>query len=359
MKKTLTVNLGGTVYNIDEDAYGLLDEYLSNLRLHFAKEEGGEEIVNDIETRISELFQEKITNTSYQVVTIAVVEEIIKRMGKPEELTDDEEEKQSESTKQYQYDSSTKRQSETRKGLYRNPDDKILGGVFGGLAAYLGWDATLLRLVMLFALLFAVGSLIPIYIVCWIFIPLARTATEKLNMRGEAVTMENIGKTVTDSFEKASNGVNEFIKSDKPRTFFQKLADVLVSIAGFLIKILLVIIAIVCSPLLIVLGVVFVALIIAGIAVIIGGGAVLYEAFPTVEWGFLSAGPMATIVASIAGVILVGIPLVSLVFTILRGTFNWQPMGSGLKWTLFIMWVVSSIIFICTLAEQNWQVPFW
>ena len=76
MKKTLTVNLGGTVFHIDEDAYRLLDNYLCNLRLHFRKQEGAEEIVNDIENRISELFAEKLSAGS-QVITIAYVEEVI------------------------------------------------------------------------------------------------------------------------------------------------------------------------------------------------------------------------------------------------------------------------------------------
>ena len=76
MKKTLTVNLGGTVFHIDEDAYRLLDNYLCNLRLHFRKQEGAEEIVNDIENRISELFAEKLSAGS-QVITIADVEEVI------------------------------------------------------------------------------------------------------------------------------------------------------------------------------------------------------------------------------------------------------------------------------------------
>ena len=64
MKKTLTVNLGGTVFHIDEDAYRLLDNYLCNLKLHFRKQEGAEEIVNDIENRISELFAEKLAAAS-------------------------------------------------------------------------------------------------------------------------------------------------------------------------------------------------------------------------------------------------------------------------------------------------------
>ena len=87
MKKTLTVNLGGTVFNIDDDAYRLLDNYLSNLKIHFRKQAGADEIVDDIERRISELFAEKLSAGS-QVITIADVEEVIARMGKPEEVAD-------------------------------------------------------------------------------------------------------------------------------------------------------------------------------------------------------------------------------------------------------------------------------
>ena len=91
MKKTLTVNLGGTVYHIDDDAYRLLDDYLSNLKHFFRKQEGAEEIVNDIEIRIAELFAEKVS-AGKQVITIADVEEIIARVGKPEDfgVSDDE-----------------------------------------------------------------------------------------------------------------------------------------------------------------------------------------------------------------------------------------------------------------------------
>ena len=85
MKKTLTVNLGGTVFHIDEDAYQLLDKYLSNLRIHFRKEEGSDEIMDDFEMRISELLNERV-RLGYEVITIEQVEEVIKRMGKPEEI---------------------------------------------------------------------------------------------------------------------------------------------------------------------------------------------------------------------------------------------------------------------------------
>ena len=89
MKKTLTVNLGGTVFHIDEDAYQLLDKYLSNLRIHFRQEEGSDEIMDDFEMRISELLNERV-RLGYEVITINEVEEVIRRMGKPEEIFADE-----------------------------------------------------------------------------------------------------------------------------------------------------------------------------------------------------------------------------------------------------------------------------
>ena len=89
MKKTVTANLGGSVFHIDEDAYQLLDKYLSNLRIHFQKEEGSEEIMNDFEMRFAELFNERI-RLGYEVITIEQVEDVIKRMGKPEEIFEEE-----------------------------------------------------------------------------------------------------------------------------------------------------------------------------------------------------------------------------------------------------------------------------
>lgn len=345
MKKTLTVNLGGTVFNIDDDAYRLLDNYLCNLKLHFRKEAGADEIVDDIERRISELFAEKLSAGS-QVITIADVEEVIARMGKPEDMESSEESEETTS-----YGSST-----THRHLYRNPDDKMLGGVVSGMAAYLGWDVTLLRLLLLVVLICGVGTLIPVYIVCWLIIPEAQTAAEKLNMRGEAVTVENIGKTVTDGFEKVTNGVNDYMKSDKPRTALQKIGDMLVMVAGWFLKVCLVIFAIICSPILFVFGVVFVALLFAAVMVAIGGGAALISLFPMYDV-VLPSSPLSAIVMYIAGVLLVGIPLVSIVWAIFRQIFNWQPMNTGLKWTLIILWIVSAACFGICFAIQGATIP--
>lgn len=129
MKKTLTINLGGTVFHIDEDAYELLDKYLFNLRIHFKHEEGSEEIMDDFEMRISELLNERI-RLGYGVITITEIENVIKRMGSPEELFEGSAEENKQQAEQSAYPNGTF--TYTHKRLFRNPDDKILGGVAGG-----------------------------------------------------------------------------------------------------------------------------------------------------------------------------------------------------------------------------------
>ena len=364
MKKTLTVNLGGTVFHIDEDAYRLLDNYLSNLKIHFSKDVGADEIVDDIERRISELFAEKLT-AGLQVITITDVEEVITRMGKPEDIeTGDADTSSHDGTNtssgygsgSWNAGSANQATASVRRRLFRNPDDKMLGGVVSGLASYLGWDVTLLRFLLLIVLICGYGTLIPVYIICWLVIPEARTAAEKLSMRGEAVTVENIGKTVTDGFEKVSHGVNDFMKSDKPRTLLQKAGDTLVMVVGLFLKVCLVIFAIICSPVLFVFGIVFVALLLAAIAVAIGGGAALLSLFPMADI-ILPASPMSAIMMYITGILLVGIPLIILVWAIFSQLFKWQPMNSGLKWTLLILWIVSAAVFGICFAIQGAVFP--
>ncbi|MDR1003784.1 MAG: PspC domain-containing protein [Prevotellaceae bacterium] len=353
MKKTLTVNLAGIVFHIDEDAYSLLDNYLSNLRLHFNRQAGVEEIIDDIERRIADLFGEKLTGGK-QVVSIADVEEIIARIGQPEEMEAETGNRQSAESQQKKQ--SSERTYATHRRLYRDPDNKVLGGVAGGLAAYFGCDVTPLRLIFLLLLIASVGVSTIIYLVCWLFIPEAHTAAEKLNMRGEAVTVENIGKTVTDGFERVYNGVNDYIRSGRPRTAWQRLGDGLVAVIGFCLKVLLVIFAICCSPLLIVFAVVFVSLIFAAVMVAVGGGAALISLFPMIDWS-LSAQPLTAIVLYLAGVLMAGIPLISLVYLIFRLLFNWKPVGNGLKWTLLILWLVSLVIFYVCFAQVGYDWP--
>ncbi|MDD2437431.1 MAG: PspC domain-containing protein [Massilibacteroides sp.] len=349
MKKTLTINLGGTVFHIDEDAYQLLDKYLSNLRIHFKKEEGSDEIMNDFEMRISELFGERV-RLGYEVITVVEVEDVIKRMGKPEELFDAE----ASESKSFEQ-SGTKERQTVQKRLFRNPDDRILGGVAGGLAAYLGWDPSAIR-IALFVLMFLYGVTIPIYIILWIIIPEAKTATEKLQMSGKSVTIENIGKTVTDGFEKVSENVNNYISSDKPRTLFQKILDVFVAVVGGLLKIILILLAIILFPPL--LLVIFVLIIVLFALVFGGGVGVLYSILPNIHWHTFDMFPENVLIwAGISTVLMIVIPIIVIVYMILSQLFKFKPVANSLKWTLLIIWIVAVVANIIFAARFG--LPFW
>ena len=348
MKKTLTVNLGGTVFHIDEDAYRLLDNYLSNLKHYFRKQEGAQEIVEDIETRICELFLEMI-NAGQQVITIEDVEAVIARMGKPEDFETEGEPNEEPRTESAYQSAEQYTTYKVGRRLYRNPDDKILGGVLSGFSAYLGWDATLVRIIALILICFY-GVMIPIYLICWMIIPEARTADEKLAMRGEAINVENIGKTVTDGFEKATKGMNDFMNSDKPRTFFQKLGDGLVTVIGLIIKVFLIIVAIAFCPVLLALILAFLAMIVVAIAGLVSGGTFL-ASLPYTD--YIQHADMS-IWGVLGCIALIGIPLFSVLYAICSSLFKWPSMIAAVKWTLLVVWFAAFGYVTYNLANHNW-----
>lgn len=344
MKKTLTVNLGGTVYHIDEDAYILLDNYLNNLRYHFRKEEGADEIVRDMEARIAELFDEAL-RSGLQVITIKEVEEVIARMGKPEELNDGEEENASASGEKAYGSESTG----TSRRLFRNPDDRVLGGVVSGLAAYFGWDVTWTRIVFILAG-FLIHGLILAYLLAWIIIPLAQTATEKLQMRGEPINVENIGRTVTDGFEK----VNDYVHSERPRSALHKLGNGVVAVFGFLLKLCLVLLLICCAPFLLVGLVVLFALLMAATGVIVNLPTFIYNIIPWVDWSSVHTIPGVIVGLTVCGLLVVGIPIAGLIQAVMQSFGSWKPMGTSAKVVLVLLWMVALAIGIVLII----QVPF-
>lgn len=335
MKKTLTVNLGGTVYNIDEDAYGLLDNYLNNLRYHFRSEDGADEIVGDMEERISELFNEYLS-AGIRVITLTQVEEVIIRMGKPEELDGD--------ISGENADASTTEATSTKKGprrLFRNPDDRILGGVLSGIAAYLDWNATLVRCAFIAVVFFSYGWLAFFYLVAWIILPKASTATEKLQMRGEPVNVETIGRTVTDGFEK----VNAYVRSGKPQGTLRRICEVIVNLVGALIKFVLVVIGICLIPMLLV-SLYFVIIIgLTACGLFISIPSFFHHMFPLVDWNVLmSASPAFGVGLSVCGLLAIGLPMVGLLQLVMQGLKIWRPMSTSLKVVLTLLWMVSVIV---------------
>lgn len=340
MKKTLTINLGGTVFHIDEDAYRLLDNYLSNLRIHFRREEDGEEIVSDMEQRISELFNARL-HEGKQVITIEDVEDIIAQMGQPEDLDGEA-----------AFESAEERQGSTPRRLYRDPDNKVFGGVAAGIAAYQNWDVVWVRLVFLLCIILFQGTILA-YIIAWVIIPEARTAPEKLAMQGKKINLENIGRTVTDNFEKATEKVNDYVRSARPQSTLRKVGEGIVSVAGFLIKFALVILAICCAPFILALLVSFVALLLAGMGLIASVPAVLLTLFPMVDWAAAGASPFSTVLLSLAGILAIGIPIIGVIHLLMRCFGGWRPMSLATRITFIVLWLIALGIGIFFLLDSD------
>lgn len=207
MKKNITINLCGRLFQIDEDAYELLQKYIESLHASFGKQEGGEEIADDIEERIAELFDELKANGT-EAITIDHVKDIITRIGKPEQLAGDDE-KQDDGKEGHRFDSfrsaaegvyENVRARTAGKRLYRNPNDKMVAGVMSGIAAYTNTDPAIWRLLaVLFTFFYGIGLIA--YIVLAIVLPQANSPEEKLQMEGKDVTPQNLASVVVDKQE--------------------------------------------------------------------------------------------------------------------------------------------------------------
>ena len=201
MNKTININLGGFFFHIDESAYQKLRRYLDAISKSLSDDpQGKNEIIADIEARISELLSERIKD-SRQVINDNDIEEIIGIMGQPEDYVEAEEGYASENNSSY------RRKKGNTKKLFRDGDDKFLGGVAAGFGHYLAIDTIWVRLAFLI-LGFGAGFGIPVYIILWILLPEAQTTSEKLQMEGEPVNIDNIEKKIRDEF----NLVSEKIK---------------------------------------------------------------------------------------------------------------------------------------------------
>lgn len=194
MKRNITVNIFGSLYPMDEDAYAMLNAYIVNMRDYFSRQPDGKEIADDIEGRVAELMSELRQNGT-EAISIEHIEDIINRVGKPEQLV----EENSENIEAVIPPIPTEA---PKKKLYRDPEHKLLGGVFGGFGCYLGVDPVWLRLayiLLIFGFIVNMPETLPVilllisaYFVCWGSIPLAANPAERLQMKGEQVNLSNM-----------------------------------------------------------------------------------------------------------------------------------------------------------------------
>jgi len=246
MNKTVNINLAGVFFHIDENAFLKLNDYLNAIKKSFTDAQGRDEIIQDIEARIAELFSEKM-KTDKQVVSITEVEAVIEIMGQPEDymvdddIFEDQEPKNSHATYQ-----------KTKK-LYRDKDHSYIAGVSSGLGHYFHIDTIWVRVLFVLLTILSSGGFAIVYLIFWILVPEAITTSEKLEMKGEPINISNIEKKVKEGFDTVSDKIKDVdykkytAKANRGGSeFFKSLGNLILSfikIIGKFIGILIILFA--------------------------------------------------------------------------------------------------------------------
>ncbi len=223
MKTTENTSLAGYAFTMETDAYIELERYLEDIKSCFSNDAGADEIVEDIEERIAELLREKCIEGT--VVNLTMVQEVKKRIGNPKELAqEDAAESNFSETQEASSEAEAEPEVKPRKGrearkhrqLYRNMDERILGGVCSGLGTYFGIDKVVFRILLL--VFFIVGFIdgpnpflgftTLAYICLWIAMPAAVTSEQKREMKGRPTNLENYRSKDFD-FGKEVKGIAE------------------------------------------------------------------------------------------------------------------------------------------------------
>lgn len=209
MKKTVSVNIKGINFLIEEDAYETLEKYLNRLKQSLNNQEGADEIVEDIEIRIAELCSNKLDDNK-EVVELEDIENILETLGDPAQFIDDDSEdsENSENFKNTEYDYSSS-DSKKEKRLFRDTDNAQIAGVCQGIANFFNIDVVIIRLV--WALIFFFGGFgLLLYVILWIVVPKANTSIDRLRMKGKPITVENVREEVEQAAEKLKKGTKRF-----------------------------------------------------------------------------------------------------------------------------------------------------
>lgn len=379
MKKTFNINLAGYPFVIDDDAFNLLKDYLDTIRYAFDTKDDTEDIAADIESRIAEILLESSSGNP-RIINLQEISNVIERIGKPSDFIeiDDsmniKEEKGSRSSDHNPLnDGNVKdevkseeivieenvsptpppynpedfsRNPFVRKRLFRDPQNSLLGGVCSGLAAYLNMDPTIIRLLTVVLFFLSATTVAIVYIVLWIVVPPANTPLQRMRMRGESPTMENIGKSVTENYNGQDRGENPG-EYAQPQGFLSNLVSILskcLIIFGLIIGI----------PLLIALALGFVGCLVAVFVlfIVIAGG-VSDGAFWMFNNNSEEVLAVYILLAVIGGIITVGIPLFLLVKKLWKK--NDTELSPTNRRSLLVIWLcgIALLAVFCVKATRK------
>lgn len=332
MKKVVKVSIGNLAFSVEEEGFLLIKGYLDELQDHYESNENGTEIIEGIEERMAELFVER--SGSNTVVTTSVVKDVITVLGRPEAIFEEQSDGRSTGTGSYR---------RVQKRLYRNNDNKVIGGVCSGLAAYTSLDVTLVRVLFVILFigfsvfgLFHVGGgsfMVLAYIIMWIIIPEARTVEQRCAMYGESVDLSDIQRTVRREAKKAGRKIRN------------EGSDVLGGIARVFTKV--VAIALVIFSITGILALSFALL----------GVELFKDVTPVTLINYVEMGISNTLYLKIAFLAMIFLPLIGMLYGGIQLLFEFRSPRVRPGLVILLLWVASIISFSFMAAKASR--PYW
>lgn len=206
MKKTVSVNIKGSNFLIEEDAYELLQDYLDRLQSALKNDSGSKEIIEDVELRIAELCSGKLSEFK-KVVELEDIEDILSKLGDPSVYVDEDSDEEGQ---ERTYERTSSESGERR--LFRDTENAVIGGVCQGIANFMNIDVVVIRAIFVVILLFA-GFGFPLYLILWIIVPKTKSTIDRLRMKGRPITVESVREEVESAAERFKDKSSSFASS--------------------------------------------------------------------------------------------------------------------------------------------------
>lgn len=314
MNKTIIININGTVFHIEEDAYEVLRTYMTEVKRHFAYSPDSDEIVTDIENRLAEMFNERLAIDHKQVIVLADVQAVTAIMGNVNDFNIDDEEEES---------------LKSGRKLFRDVDERILGGVCAGMAHYFNIEPKWMRLLAILFIFFG-GIGLPVYIILWIIMPAASTRADKMAMKGEPINLQNFKRNFDEEVEGLKGGFQRAHNEVRPA--FYQIGKLIETLAKLFIKFIVSIVAF--------MGILGMIVLFIGLITFLG----YWNSNQLNTFPFTVVNPGYKSILAVSAFIILFIPIAALVMFALRVLVKRIVISKTVYFTMLIIWIAGLVM---------------
>src|ERR1700761_2439906 len=329
MNKTIIININGTVFHIEEDAYEILKNYMTDVKRHFLNSADSLEITTDIENRIAEMFSDILAEENKQVIVEQDVTSVIDQMGRVEDFDEIYEEGKAPA-------GNTDTFNINERKLFRDPDDHLVSGVCAGIANYFNIEPLWIRLAFALSFFFA-GSGLLLYIILWIVIPKASTRADRMAMKGERLNLQGFKNNLEEELSAVRGHLNNLHEEARPVVYKMRdfAGDFFTHLGRFFEGAGKIIIKLIGGLVLLSLFCLLIALIFCFVA------AVAFnkdpQIFPLALIGYEHANAIYTL-----ALLTCGIPLITLIIILISAIFNTRAIGRNGGLALLVIWICAA-----------------